>query len=253
MTLLYMDTSALFKRYVEEHDSEAVLARIDEAPAVGTAVITRVEVAAALARAVRARRLDRNEAEDAEQEFLGDWDDFTRIGVTEALVERAGDLAWRHNNRLRRAAEKARQLASAPDRSAETDPFSGNWSASDGADDMLRVFDTLRLKAGFALRAFNVSGRRQRQRDHLGRAGRCAAGCRGRLSAARRHAVAAPAAAGGRPAHASNRGRRQSVVPSVGVDSEPRGCGIRGDLARLRLERPDHSLQAPAAGGRTGC
>ena len=46
MTLLYVDTSALFKRYVEEHDSEAVLARIDEAPAVGTAVITRVEVAA---------------------------------------------------------------------------------------------------------------------------------------------------------------------------------------------------------------
>ena len=60
----------------------------------------------------------------------------------------------RRVNRLRRAAEKARQLASAPVRSAETDPFSGNWSASDGADDMLRVFDTLRLKAGFALRAF---------------------------------------------------------------------------------------------------
>ena len=73
MTLLYMDTSALFKRYVEEHDSEAVLARIDEAPAVGTAVITRVEVAAALAGAVRAQRLDRNEAEDAERQFLGDF------------------------------------------------------------------------------------------------------------------------------------------------------------------------------------
>ena len=111
MTLLYMDTSALFKRYVEEHDSEAVLARIDEAPAVGTAVITRVEVAAALAKAVRAQRLDRNEAEDAEQEFLGDWDDFTRIGVTEALVGRAGDLAWRHNLRGYDAAQLAAALA----------------------------------------------------------------------------------------------------------------------------------------------
>ena len=30
VTLLYVDTSALFKRYVEEHDSAAVLARIDE-------------------------------------------------------------------------------------------------------------------------------------------------------------------------------------------------------------------------------
>ena len=61
-----MDTSALFKRYVEEDDSDAVLVRIDEAPAVGTVVITRVEVAAALAKAVREQRLDRNEAQEAE-------------------------------------------------------------------------------------------------------------------------------------------------------------------------------------------
>ena len=60
----------------------------------------------------------------------------------------------RRVNRLRRAATKARQLASAPDRAVETSPFSGRWSASDGASDLLRVFDTLRLKAGFALRAF---------------------------------------------------------------------------------------------------
>ena len=60
----------------------------------------------------------------------------------------------RRVNRLRRAAQKARQLASAPDRLAETSPFSGRWSASAGANDLLRVFDTLRLEAGFALRAF---------------------------------------------------------------------------------------------------
>lgn len=60
----------------------------------------------------------------------------------------------RRVNRLRRAAEKARQLASTPDRLAETSPFSGRWSASDGANDLMRVFDALRLKAGFALRAF---------------------------------------------------------------------------------------------------
>ena len=47
MKLLYVDTSALFKRYVEEDESEAVLARMEEAPTVGTVLITRVEVAAA--------------------------------------------------------------------------------------------------------------------------------------------------------------------------------------------------------------
>jgi antitoxin (DNA-binding transcriptional repressor) of toxin-antitoxin stability system len=39
--LLYVDTSALFKRYVEEDESGAVLARIEETRTVGTALITR--------------------------------------------------------------------------------------------------------------------------------------------------------------------------------------------------------------------
>ena len=60
---------------------------------------------------MRAQRLDRNEAEDAEREFLDDWDDFTRIGVTEAVVAQAGELAWRHNLRGYDAAQLAAALA----------------------------------------------------------------------------------------------------------------------------------------------
>ena len=99
MKLLYLDTSALFKRYVEEHESEEVLERIEEALVVGTALITRVEVAAALAQAVWQQRMGRNEAQEAEKEFLDDWDDFTRIGVTGRLAARAGTLAWQHDLR----------------------------------------------------------------------------------------------------------------------------------------------------------
>ena len=110
MKLLYVDTIALFKRYVQEDESEVVLARIEEAPAVGTALITRVEVAAALAQAVRQERMDRNEAREAEREFVHDWDDFTRIGVTEALIARAGHLAWQHNLRGYDAAQLAAAL-----------------------------------------------------------------------------------------------------------------------------------------------
>ena len=99
MKLLYVDTSALFKRYVEEDNSEAVLERIEEAPVAGTALITRVEVAAALAQAVRQQRMGRNEAQEAEQEFLDDWEDFTRIEVTGGLATRAGNLAWQHDLR----------------------------------------------------------------------------------------------------------------------------------------------------------
>ena len=78
VTLLYLDTSALFKRYVEEAGSEALLGRIEDAPAVGTALITRVEVAAALAKAVRDDRMPSAEAREAESDFLDDWADFTR-------------------------------------------------------------------------------------------------------------------------------------------------------------------------------
>ena len=94
MKLLYVDTSALFKRYVEEDESDAMLARMEGAPTVGTALITRVEVAAALAKAVREQRMNQDAAEEAQREFLDEWVDFTRIGVTDALAARAGNLAW---------------------------------------------------------------------------------------------------------------------------------------------------------------
>ena len=70
MTLLYLDARALFKRYVEETEAEALLGRIEDAPAVGTALITRVEVAAALAKAVRDDRMPSSEAREAESDFL---------------------------------------------------------------------------------------------------------------------------------------------------------------------------------------
>ena len=111
MKLLYVDTSALFKRYVQEDESEAVLARIAEAPAVGTALITHVEVAAALAQAVRQERMGRSEAREAEREFLRDWDDFTRIGVTETLAARAGRFAWRYDLRGYDAVQLAAAVA----------------------------------------------------------------------------------------------------------------------------------------------
>ncbi len=61
MTLLYRDTSVLLKRYVDPAESEALLGRIQYAPAVGTALITRLEVAAALAKGARPRAISLDE------------------------------------------------------------------------------------------------------------------------------------------------------------------------------------------------
>ena len=107
--VFYLDTSALLKRYVAEPESEDVIAKMDDAMAITTAVITRTEVAAALGRASRAPRLDadgaqrpRLDTEDArraEQEFLEDWADFGRVPVKDDLAAHAGQLAWDHELR----------------------------------------------------------------------------------------------------------------------------------------------------------
>lgn len=54
--------------------------------------------------------MDREEAEEAQREFLEDWPDLTRIGVTDALAARAGTLAWQHDLRAYDAAQLAAAL-----------------------------------------------------------------------------------------------------------------------------------------------
>lgn len=98
-SVLYLDSSALVKRYVRESDSDAGIARMDDAVAVATSLVTRAEVAAALARAVRERRMDDRDAKRAHQEFSREWPDIGRVPVTDALVERADALAWEHGLR----------------------------------------------------------------------------------------------------------------------------------------------------------
>ena len=60
----------------------------------------------------------------------------------------------RRVNRLRRAATRAREASSKDLDRLLTESFSGSWFASGGANDLIRVFETLRLKAGFALHAY---------------------------------------------------------------------------------------------------
>jgi len=73
--IVYLDASALVKRYVAEVGSVEVDRLIAEAESVGTAVISRAEVAAALAKAARLGLLPRDEAEAALQVFRAQWPD----------------------------------------------------------------------------------------------------------------------------------------------------------------------------------
>ena len=96
---VYVDASALVKRYVTEVASPEVVALTTGAEAVATALITRAEVAAALARAVRAGVLDDVGGRRAQRRLSREWPDLMRVPVTEALVARAEALTWAHGLR----------------------------------------------------------------------------------------------------------------------------------------------------------
>lgn len=94
--ILYLDSSALVKRYVAEPGSDDVLSLMTEARAAATSLIARSEISAALAKAVRLKVLSRNDATTALQVFRSQWPDIIRVQLTETLVAEADALAWTH-------------------------------------------------------------------------------------------------------------------------------------------------------------
>ncbi len=97
--ILYLDASALVKRYVAEPGSAEVGEAIAQADIVGTALVSRAEVAAALAKAVRVEALTQEEAAACLQTFRQEWPNLMRVQVTEMLVTRADASAWEHGLR----------------------------------------------------------------------------------------------------------------------------------------------------------
>ena len=123
---VYVEASALVKRYVDEIGSADVVALTNGAAAVATALVTRAEIAAAFARAVRVGVLDDVGGRRAQRRFSREWPDFMRVPVTEALVARAEALAWAHGLR----GYDAVQLASAL-----------TWQEALGREIVLATFD----------------------------------------------------------------------------------------------------------------
>jgi uncharacterized protein len=95
--IVYLDASALVKRYVVEDGSETVVALTGGADIVaGTAAISRAEVSAALGTAVRMGMLSEDDGQEALATFRREWPDLVRLRITEAVVARADRLAWAH-------------------------------------------------------------------------------------------------------------------------------------------------------------
>lgn len=91
--ILYLDTSALFKLYVDEAGSDAVHAAVTAAEAVAVCRIAWAEAVAALAHRGRDAPGDQSGLEQAKAVLRNDWSRFLIMEVTQELVEQAGEFA----------------------------------------------------------------------------------------------------------------------------------------------------------------
>ena len=131
--IVYLDASALVKRYVAERGSRETVELTARAEVAATSLVSRAEVAAAFAKAVRAGILSAESGRKAQRAFVAQWPDFARLPVTEALVSRAEALAWDYALR----GYDAVQLASAL-----------TWQESLGLAVTLATFDRQLWEAG---------------------------------------------------------------------------------------------------------
>lgn len=92
--ILYMDASALVKRYIEEVGSDQVSDWINNADMIATSIISRTEVVAALSRAFRMKIIAEEDAQKAISLFHSDWESIPRLPITEITVARGDNLAW---------------------------------------------------------------------------------------------------------------------------------------------------------------
>ncbi len=91
--IVYLDTSALIKLFVDEPQTGIVANTLDKAQSVFTHLITYTEARAALARALRMRRMTTEALCSHKAALEHYWNDLEVIMPDMPLVKHAGDLA----------------------------------------------------------------------------------------------------------------------------------------------------------------
>ena len=134
--IVYLDASALVKRYIAEAGSKEVGALIAQTTHLGTSLLSRVEVPAALAKAARVGGLTQDEAAAALQVFRSQWPDLICLHPTEAIIIQADVLAWENGLRGYDAAHLASALS---------------WEKSLGEAVTLATYDKQLWRAGQTL------------------------------------------------------------------------------------------------------
>ncbi len=97
--ILYLDSSALVKFYVEEPGSSESLALYERVDLAGTVMVARAEVSAGLARAGRTGALSGPKAREALGLFHREWPRLVHVLASEGVVARADALSWEYELR----------------------------------------------------------------------------------------------------------------------------------------------------------
>lgn len=91
--ILFCDTSALVKLFVDEDHSDQMERLAEQASAIAVSRIAWVEAMAALSRRAREQPRDAADIETCKRNLRDAWQSFAVIEVGQSLVEAAGELA----------------------------------------------------------------------------------------------------------------------------------------------------------------
>jgi len=94
--ILYLDTSAWLKLYVDERGTQQVIAAVQSAELVAISRVAYAEARAALARVLREKRTTRAEHRKRVAALDADYVEILKVEVSEDVVRQAGELAESH-------------------------------------------------------------------------------------------------------------------------------------------------------------
>jgi predicted nucleic acid-binding protein len=94
--VIYLDTSALVKRFVDEKGSRLVQSLVHAENAVATAKIAYAEIFAGLTRKLREGKLSNAQYSLACRQFESDWHAYVRVELQDDILHLARDLIHRH-------------------------------------------------------------------------------------------------------------------------------------------------------------
>lgn len=94
--ILYLDTSALVKLYIDELGSTEVKQRVKAAQIVSTSRVAYVEARAGIARKFRDAELSKTEYNHMLEDLEEDWGSYFIVEVSESVTKLAGQLVHRY-------------------------------------------------------------------------------------------------------------------------------------------------------------